>query len=846
MNDQKESEDGDRSEGENGARLKLKGIVETPELGDVERRERARGVDRRTGPERRGGRWKSASRQTMFVARLGALFFLFAVLVGWPAGHFWAFVEKNGSREGWSYFDVLGLDSFILAVLIPVLILLIGYNLSRQQQMMAAADEIAAAARKFIHPDKNAAERAVSVGTVMRGQMEALNVGLDGALNRLASVEAMIRQHVAAIEEAGDSIETRASGAVGRVAVERARLIELTERLNVQADAFAAAIAAKAQASIDALSSADDIAERAESHLEERLSRLDAAAQQALQSFHSLGEALHSADDAMRASTGSIETTAAETRAATERAVKASEAAAESVARNAANVGAMASRASQDSKRAADEAIEQVAASSRRASEEARKAADEAIAIAGQEAERASRSAFQAAEREARRVADTAGRVLSDVRKSTNEVLNAVATDAGKAAKAATQMSEAARLSAEAAAHASANVAKASADAHRNAEAALAMAEKTTARIDERNKALMAARAALEQENARLEGLIEEQRKRADRLAEAIASQTERLSKLAESQLREQEAGVRLAEAQLALQKKSEDSARAEAARAAAQMEAAEMSAREREAVDEASQAAAAAAAEKARLEAALADAKSGGEDVEPLDAVILDLGKAARKEPKTKAASAQPSNGTRRRPAESAPAADEAAARKKAKTDRRDPPVTLGAADLAASETEKRDKQSVSWREILDATDEAEPLDLAAATVKKPQAERDGAANAIKIISELQTFTFDLETRLYGDPPQSLRERFEHGDRNVFANRLLRLNETDVKRRIRMESGRDKAFERDIHDFLQGFERLLEDATTSETADEDLEEYLSSPLGRIYLLIGATVGYFA
>lgn len=90
------------------------------------------------------------------------------------------------------------------------------------------------------------------------------------------------------------------------------------------------------------------------------------------------------------------------------------------------------------------------------------------------------------------------------------------------------------------------------------------------------------------------------------------------------------------------------------------------------------------------------------------------------------------------------------------------------------------------------------------------------------------------------------MRERFERGDRNVFANRLLRLNEADVKRRIRTESGRNKEFETGIHDYLQGFEKLLEDATTSETADEELEEYLSSPLGRVYLLIGATVGYFA
>jgi hypothetical protein len=151
-----------------------------------------------------------------------------------------------------------------------------------------------------------------------------------------------------------------------------------------------------------------------------------------------------------------------------------------------------------------------------------------------------------------------------------------------------------------------------------------------------------------------------------------------------------------------------------------------------------------------------------------------------------------------------------------------------------------RRDKRKVSWREILDATDDAEPLDLGAASASSSGGE------ALKVIGELQRFTLDLETRLYGEPPPSLRERFERGDRNVFANRLLRLNEADVKRRIRMEADRDRGFERDIQGFLQGFERLLEDATTSQTADEDLEEYLSSPLGRVYLLIGAMVGYFA
>ncbi|MEQ1930895.1 MAG: hypothetical protein ABL957_10225, partial [Parvularculaceae bacterium] len=167
-----------------------------------------------------------------------------------------------------------------------------------------------------------------------------------------------------------------------------------------------------------------------------------------------------------------------------------------------------------------------------------------------------------------------------------------------------------------------------------------------------------------------------------------------------------------------------------------------------------------------------------------------------------------------------------------------REAPLTLSEENVA---TGKRGKEKVSWREILDKTDEAEPLDLGA--VNKSG---DTGSEAIRIIGDLQRFTLGLETRLYGDPPAALKERFDRGDRNVFANRILRLNEADVKRRIRMEADRDRGFEKDIQGFLQGFEKLLEDATTSETADEDLEEYLSSPLGRVYLLIGAMVGYFA
>lgn len=783
-------------------RLRFQAIVEPETDGELEpaapRALRADDGDPYRGPDRRRRRknnWSAMARQTLLVTRLVAIFWPFAIVVGWPLGDWISHRVGTGSGAGWSYWGALSFEGFLLAVVASLLTLLVGYIASRLLHTVNAAETIAHAANQLISPDANAVGKARTVGAAIRGEMDALNMGLDQALARLASVEAMIRQHVEAIEVAGSSIETQAAGSVTRIADERARLIDLTEKLNAQADAFAAAIAEKAQASIEALHSADDIGERAQAHLEERLSRLDAAAQTALQSFTALGEALHSADETVRASTSRIEASAEETRRASELAARTAEAAAESAAHNAANVGGAAMRAA----------------------EEAKKAADQSVALSTQEVERASRAAVEAAERETARIAEA----LQSVRRSTETAIASASEDAAKAAGAADHVTEAARLAAEAASKAAADMTRAGDDARRVAEEALAAREETARHVEARNKALAEARAALEEENTRLESLIAEQRARADRLADAIATQTERLSKLAEAQIREQEA-ARDAEAQA-----QQEAEAAEAAQREEQRLRADEERRKKQAADEAKAAEAARlAAEREAAEKAKRDEQQAEPAAEAAGAekpAVLDLAEAAKSRPPKPGGA----NGSRQRLDE---LADDIAQRR--------------------PKSDRRNKQSVSWREILDATDEAGPLDLAAASVSPPKpgapATSENAANAIRIISELQNFTLDLETRLYGDPPPALRERFGRGDRNVFANRILRLNETDVKRRIRAEAGRDKAFERDVHAFLQGFERLLEDATTSETADEELEEYLSSPLGRVYLLIGATVGYFA
>lgn len=788
QNDQRE-EDAEGAE-EDNPRMRFKGIVES-ENRNVEG---ASGGLIYISPNER--RWNAMSRQIWQMARLTAVFVFFSIVIGLPLGNWFAhqhLTNLSGIDRPWNPLAAFEIETLLFAFIIPAMVLFIGYGLSKMLTMLNAAESIAAAAQRFVTPDVAATQNIDTVGAVVQTHVATLNQGLDSALTRLASVEAMIRQHVEAIEIAGEAIEAKATSAVGRVADERSRLMELTESLNAHADSFAAAIAEKAKSSISALQSAESTSVQAEKDFDDRLHRLESAAERAFNSFESLRDALRDVDESMRASAQSIDASSEETRKATVQANAAADAAAESAARNAANIGTAA----------------------RAAAEEAKKAAEAAVEAAREHATRTAKGAIDATSEESARVQDAAAKALEDITKSTSGALAAAADGAVKATKAAEEVTEAARKTGEAADKASSDVAAASERARKSSEDALKFSESEAARIEERNQALAEARAALETENARLESLIDEQRKRADRLAEAIASQTDRLSRLAEAQLREQEASARLAEAQNEMQ--------ARADRQAAEKKKAEEV--ERKAAEEA-------AAKKAEQEAQ----------------ATLDLAAASRrKEPPLTAAPkpAPAKNGAGAARLDEL-ARDIAERRPSKPTQPKAQPLTLG--KDAKVEGGKRLKSDVSWKEILDAADDGAPLDLGAAA-KQAEPEAHGkreAENAIRIIAQLQDFTHELETRLYGDPPPALQERFDRGDRNVFANRLLRLNEADVKRRIRTESGRDRNFESGVHEFLQGFEQLLEDATTSETADEELEEYLSSPLGRVYLLIGATVGYFA
>lgn len=776
MNTDQEQASDASSNAQSRSRVRFKGIIEAAGSEVLDDTAFPSGFN-----DERKQNLRANARQVWLVSRLIALFIFIALLLGQPLGDYFAHLKLTGSANGWSFLDAYDQTTLIFAFIVPLLVLLIGYISLRQSIMLNAAEEIAVAAQQMMAPGSAATQNVNAVGDVMRGHMDTFNDGLDNALSRLATVEAMIRQHVEAIEIAGDAIEQKATNAVTRVADERSRLMELTESLNAHADSFAAAIAERAKASIEALERADTVPAQLERDFDERLVTLEHAANRAVGSFETLCAALHESENSAREAAVKIDESAQYTENATKRATAASNAAAESAALNAANVAASADRAAQAAREAAKKAIDQARADAEAAAETAMRTSEEKTADMRAATEKA----------------------LEQMNMVAKDAADRARADASDAAKAADDVIAAAKAASEAAQRAAEEVAKASHDAKQNAEDALKQTQTTTLQTEERSQALSAARVALEKENERLESLIEEQKNRANRIADAITAQTARLSKLAEAQLREQETASKLAQANRDAEEKAAQARLQKATDEAAEREKAAARATERER----------AIAQKVQARAAKLDDEATAKTKPrraPAPQTKSDNGAARIDELADEIAGGNRRNGSNRK----------------------------------VSST-RREKSDVSWREILDAAEDSEPLDLASAD-KSSKPSRDSAADAMTIISALQDFTYNLESRLYGDPPPALQERYDRGDRNVFANRLLRLNESDVKRRIRGEAARDRRFESDMHQFLQSFESLLEDATTSDHADEELEEYLSSPLGRVYLLIGATVGYFA
>ena len=117
-------------------------------------------------------------------------------------------------------------------------------------------------------------ERADRLAAAIASQSEQTST-FDSAIEKLATIEGMIRTQVDAIDAAAEKIRLTSGESAQLVASEREQLIGLTEQLNQEAEQFAAALTRQAKAGIDGQADAKAQIAEAEADMKSRLGNIE-------------------------------------------------------------------------------------------------------------------------------------------------------------------------------------------------------------------------------------------------------------------------------------------------------------------------------------------------------------------------------------------------------------------------------------------------------------------------------------------------------------------------------------------------------------------------------------------
>lgn len=133
-----------------------------------------------------------------------------------------------------------------------------------------------------------------------------------------------------------------------------------------------------------------------------------------------------------------------------------------------------------------------------------------------------------------------------------------------------------------------------------------------------------------------------------------------------------------------------------------------------------------------------------------------------------------------------------------------------------------------------------------------KPAASNDAASesefqrSSLQIIETLQALAIDLDRALEQSPPPELWQRYQAGERNVFARRLYNVAGRQLYDRVAVKYRGDAEFREHVDRFVSLFERLLAAASARDRENILVDTYLTSDTGKAYLILAQASGKLA
>ncbi|GAB5468734.1 MAG: hypothetical protein Kilf2KO_17640 [Rhodospirillales bacterium] len=118
-----------------------------------------------------------------------------------------------------------------------------------------------------------------------------------------------------------------------------------------------------------------------------------------------------------------------------------------------------------------------------------------------------------------------------------------------------------------------------------------------------------------------------------------------------------------------------------------------------------------------------------------------------------------------------------------------------------------------------------------------------DFLASATTLFNDLNDKVADLNALMKVEVPEALFAAMKAGDRTALARRLPRLKDSSGARGIRLHYQHDAAFKALADRYMEGFETLLEQARAADPDSGLAGLFLTSDLGRLYLVLSRDSG---